>query len=238
MIGGFALLALGAVGCAGAPATNAPSLAATAAALQPSTPVPAGAAIAAAVAAPMASATLDVPTPTPTLVPPKPTVTPTPVPPTPTPVVRGKPQEVEIPKLAITAPVVGVKTTPEGDLGNPEGPDLVGWWMGGPRPGDPGNAVLTGHLDWAGPPARAAVFWRLKELSSGDKIVVKTDQGERVPFVVEWTKVFSRDSAPVEQLLGFQIGRVITVITCEGQFIPSERDYTERRIVRAKLAMA
>jgi sortase A len=152
-------------------------------------------------------------------------------------VFTGTPKQVEMAKIGVNAPIVPVKTTPEGDLEAPPGPDVIGWFMGGPRPGDPGNALVTGHVDWAGPPPRPAVFWRLKELNAGEEFFVVTDKNERLPFKVEWTRIFQRNNAPVEQILGFQIGRVLTVITCEGQFISSERDYTERRVVRAKLAI-
>src|SRR5581483_108451 len=114
-----------------------------------------------------------------------PTVTPTPPPPTPTPVVRGTPTTLEIPKIGVSAPIVPVKTTPDGDLASPDSWDVVGWFVGGPRPGDPGNALITGHRDFAnGPGGRptTAVFWDLGKVNPGDQIVVKTDKGETLPF--------------------------------------------------------
>lgn len=145
------------------------------------------------------------------------------------------PQTFEIPKIGVSAPLVPVKTTASGDLEAPPGPDIVGWWAAGPRPGDPGNALVTGHVDTAGPPPRAAIFWRLRELNAGDQFFVKTDKGERLPFTVESTKLYNRINAPVEQIMGFQIGRVVTVISCEGVF--AQGDYSDRRIVRARLAV-
>jgi LPXTG-site transpeptidase (sortase) family protein len=188
---------------------------------------------------PAASVTPAVPTPTNTMVPPKPTVTPTPPPPTPTPVVRGVPVQLEIPKIGVTAPIVSVGTVPgTGELDAPADPKVVGWFLGGPKPGEPGNALLTGHLDYR--TGDLGVFWKLKELQAGDPIYVKTDQ-ERLEFATETTTVYDRDKAPVDRILGFQIGRVITIITCEGQFIRNSNgpggDYTQRRIVRARLAL-
>jgi sortase (surface protein transpeptidase) len=227
----LAAAALGAVACSRAPSPSATvaAAAATAAAQSP----------AARPAAPdAASPTPAGPTATPTLVPPRPTVTPLPPTPTPTPVVRGTPQTFEIPKIGVSAPVVAVKTSPDGALGSPDRPDVVGWFVGGPRPGDPGNALITGHRDFAnnGHPV-TAVFWDLGKLGPGDQIVVTTDRGESLPFQVESTNLYDRANAPVDQILGYQIGRVVTIISCEGTFIPAERDYTERRIVRARLAM-
>jgi len=46
-----------------------------------------------------------------------------------------------------------------------------------------------------------------------------------------------------DRILGFQIGKVITMITCEGRFIPNPNgqpggDYTQRRVVRARFVAA
>ncbi len=234
LAGVLSSLAVAALGCARGPASpteKVAAAAATAAAVEPAGGRPSAAS---------AASTPAQPTATPTLVPPKPTVTPTPPPPTPTPVVRGTPMTLEIPKIGVSAPIVPVKTTPDGDLASPDSWDVVGWFVGGPRPGDPGNALITGHRDFAnGPGGRptTAVFWDLGKVNPGDQIVVKTDKGETLPFKVESTNLYDKDNAPVEQILGYQLGRVITVISCEGQFIPATRDYTQRRIVRARLAL-
>ncbi|HEY3111597.1 MAG TPA: class F sortase [Chloroflexota bacterium] len=177
------------------------------------------------------------PTPTSTIVPPKPTVTPTPRPPTATPVVAPPPQQLEIPKIGLTAAIVGVGTKPSGELDSPTTPREVGWFVGGPRPSEPGNALLTGHLDFH--TGELGVFWRLKELAPGDEILVKTERGP-LRFQVENSWLYDRDTAPVDRILGFQVGRVITILTCEGKFTPYQGrvggDYSQRRVVRARFA--
>ncbi|MBM4416720.1 MAG: class F sortase [Chloroflexi bacterium] len=140
---------------------------------------------------------------------------------------------MEIPRIGVSADIRGLGTLPSGELAVPDGPRDVGWFAGGPVPGDPGNAILTGHLDWR--TGEIGVFWRLRELAVGDPIFVRNDR-ERLTFVVESSKLYGRLDAPVGEILGFAIGRVITVITCEGDFIAAERDYTHRRVVRARLA--
>jgi sortase (surface protein transpeptidase) len=207
------------------PTSAAPSLAATAAA---------GARVADGASASDAGGASGLPTPTPTLIPPKPTVTPTPKPLVPTPTPSAAPEALEIPKIGVSAPIKGVGTRGTGEMDAPSSPSDVGWFLGGPKPGEPGNAILTGHLDWAGPPPRPAVFWRLKELVPGDEIQVRTAQGP-LTFTVESTTLYDRASAPVDRILGWAMGKVITIVTCEGQFIPRERDYTHRRVIRARL---
>jgi LPXTG-site transpeptidase (sortase) family protein len=231
---GLGATGLAAAACTGLPAgapsptptSAAPALAATIAA---SVPRPAA-------APPSAEVAAGLPTPTPTLIPPKPTVTPTPRPVVPTPTPGSAPQAIEIAKIGVSAPIKGIGTTPTGEMGAPDGPFDVGWFIGSPKPGDPGNAVLTGHLDWAGPPARTAVFWELKKLGPGDDIVVRTER-DALTFRVESTTLYERRSAPVEQILGWAMGKILTIVTCEGMFIPEGRDYTHRRVVRARLVI-
>jgi LPXTG-site transpeptidase (sortase) family protein len=205
------------------PTSAAPALAATIAASAP----PAGKAPANAEVAP--------PTPTATLIPPKPTVTPTPKPVVPTPTPSAAPQTIEIAKISVNAPIKPVGTKPTGEMAEPEGPFDVAWFKGSPVPGDPGNSILTGHLDYRGNPPRIAVFWELKKLAPGDDVVVRTERGP-LTFKVESTAVHEARNAPVDQILGWAMGKVITLITCEGTFIPgSPGDYTHRRVVRARL---
>lgn len=179
------------------------------------------------------TSTVAVPTATPTPVPPPPTATPIPRPtPSPTPVL-GRPQRLRIPRIAVDAPVVPVGITPAGEIEPPPGPHLVGWYAGSPMPGAPGNSLLTGHLDWR---TETAVFWRLRELEPGDLVEVETDGGNRLTFRVESTRAYPVQAAPVAQILGYAIGRVLTLITCEGTFDRQTRDYSHRRVVRARLS--
>ena len=229
------LSACGAAAPATTPTSAAPALAATAAALGRDAAGPAGTPVAAArSAAPNAETAAGLPTPTPTLIPPKPTVTPTPKPVVPTATPSAAPRTIEISKIGVNAPIKPVGTKATGEMDEPDGPFDVAWFKGSPVPGDPGNAVLTGHLDWRGPPPRPAVFWELKRLAPGDEIVVRTERGP-LTFRVESSVLYETRNAPVEQILGWAMGKVITIVTCEGTFIPEGRDYTHRRVVRARL---
>lgn len=220
------LAACGAQSPPATPTSAAPALAATIAA---SAPRPGAA------APPNAEIAAALPTATPTLVPPKPTVTPTPKPVVPTATPSTAPQTIEIAKISVNAPIKPVGTKPSGEMAEPEGPFDVAWFKGSPAPGDPGNSVLTGHLDWRGPPPRPAVFWDLKKLAPDDEIVVRTERGP-LTFKVESSVVYEQSKAPVEQILGWAMGKVITLITCEGTFTPgTPGDYSHRRVVRARL---
>jgi hypothetical protein len=67
------------------------------------------------------------------------------------------------------APVTVNALDPSGVMQNPNGPEDVAWYGFTARPGQGGNAVLSGHLDYHdyGP----AVFARLREMTAGDLVV-------------------------------------------------------------------
>ena len=54
-------------------------------------------------------------------------------------------------------------------------------------------------------------------------------------YAVEWNRVFGADSAPVAEMVGGSNDSLLTLITCDGVFDRSQRQYSDRRIVRARL---
>jgi sortase (surface protein transpeptidase) len=166
-------------------------------------------------------------TPTPTA-----TFTPTSTP-TPTSTEVAHPARLIIPAIRLDAAIVEVSLDPDGALGAPKDPLAVGWYAFGPRPGEPGNALLTGHVDnrYIG----AAVFWFLRELAPGDDIFVETDAGDRLHFVVESSTLYEKDFQQLQEVFGPTDRPAITAISCEGTFDRVNRDYSHRRVVRAYL---
>src|ERR1035437_3088718 len=55
------------------------------------------------------------------------------------------PIRLKIPKINADAPVEYVGLAPDGSMGVPAGPNNVGWFDLGPRPGNIGSAVIAGH---------------------------------------------------------------------------------------------
>ncbi|WP_406042548.1 sortase [Micromonospora sp. NBC_00898] len=91
---------------------------------------------------------------------------PTPVPDRP----AGAPDRVRVPRIGVDSPLTVLGLDRAGALVPPADFARAGWYGGGPSPGDPGPAVLAGHLDSrAGP----AVFAHLGELRPGDRVEVR-----------------------------------------------------------------
>lgn len=111
----------------------------------------------------------------------------------------------------------------------------VAWYDFSVMPGEEGNAVFSGHLEWQGSPA---VFTDLKHLQVGDTINLISENGKRLAYVV--SDRFEVDSADRDALkvMGPTPTETITLITCGGTWIPDPDeqfggDYSERVIVQA-----
>src|SRR6516225_11526280 len=93
---------------------------------------------------------------------------------------RRIPSRLSIPTIGVAASVVPEGLDSSGQLEVPPlfAANLVGWWQGGPAPGQDGAAVIDGHVDNVSGPL---VFWRLKDLRPGDRITVSPS---RVIFIV------------------------------------------------------
>lgn len=141
-----------------------------------------------------------------------------------TPTQPWQPARLRIPLLHIDAPVISVGQTPTGEMDAPTSQAInspywtsVFWYSPGPAPGQPGNAVIAGHVDRAG--GDPAIFWSLGSLSPGDSVSVQTVQGKVIHFTV--TRVVSYPaSAPGQDAVNAVFGPTnehhLNLITCSG----------------------
>ncbi len=140
-----------------------------------------------------------------------------------------------IPKIGVDAPVEPVHVLSDGLLGVPTHNQWedVGWYQGGPIPGQHGSAVIDGHLDRPG--AVPAVFWRLHELNEGDMIMVKDASGHTLQFRVTKIASYPPNNAPLNQIFGNSSGIFLNLITCAGQWIPQQHQTSLRLVVYTTL---
>ena len=115
--------------------------------------------------------------------------------------------------------------------------DVVAWYNFSAEPGTGSNAVFAGHVTWFGP----GVFISLKTVTNGDEVKLVGPNGTQLTYVV--SDVFQVDAYDPDSL---QVMRatdddVITIITCDGDFIDTGDavyggEYPFRLVVRAELA--
>jgi LPXTG-site transpeptidase (sortase) family protein len=135
--------------------------------------------------------------------------------------------------LGVDSPLVSVGLLPDGQMQTPDF-GLAGWYDLGPRPGDPGPAVLAAHVDSKDGPD---VFYRLRELTAGDEVTVHTDTGATT-FVVESSEQVNKDALPTGRIWNDTDEPVLRLITCGGEFDRSISSYHDNIIVYASLAGA
>ena len=141
------------------------------------------------------------------------------------------PVRIEIPSVAVRAPIIRLGLNPDRTLEVPTDYGDTGWWSGGARPGENGPAVIVGHVDsHTGP----AVFYRLSELRKGDKVVVVRRDGSRARFTVQGSERFPKDEFPTARVYGRTDRPTLRLITCGGAFDSSTGHYVDNTIVYAR----
>ena len=141
-----------------------------------------------------------------------------------------RPVRIEIPAIGVRAPVIPLGLNPDRSLEVPSDPNRTGWWTGGPRPGEPGPAVIAGHVDSTSGPA---VFYRLGELRPGTAIAVVRGDGSRVRFRVQRSERYPKAHFPTKRVYGPTTGRALRLITCGGAFDHSTGHYVDNTVVYA-----
>lgn len=142
------------------------------------------------------------------------------------------PVRLKIPIINVDAAVEQVGVDSQGRIAAPTRTDNVGWYKLGTAPGDAGDAVINGHLDWYDGPA---VFWRLGKMKVGDQIMVLRDDGTQAKFVVDATSMMPYD-ASTDGLLTKSGLPSLTLITCAGTWDRQRGTYLQRLVVHAYLA--
>jgi sortase (surface protein transpeptidase) len=145
---------------------------------------------------------------------------------------RPRGPRVEIPAIGVSARVVSLGLQRDRSLEVPTNFATVGWWNGGPKPGEPGPAVLTGHVDSreTGP----AVFYRLRELQPGDKVRYIRRDRSVVRFVVQRLEQHPKADFPTAEVYGDTNRPALRLITCGGEFNDATGHYLDNLIAFAQ----
>lgn len=144
------------------------------------------------------------------------------------------PVRLVVPSIGIDAMVESVGTDAQGRMGVPSSPSHVAWYSPGPVPGDVGDAVIDGHLDWTNGPA---VFWNLGKLHKGDQVIVMRADQSQATFVVDSTRTYPFDARATD--LFSQSGPPsLSLVTCSGSWDRARGTYLTRLAVHASLVAA
>jgi len=150
---------------------------------------------------------------------------------------RSAPVKIRIPGIGVNAPVMKVGRDADGTVQVPPLAEhnLTGWYRYGPSPGQRGPAVILGHVDSA---TGISVFYYLKNMHAGDKVLVTLADGKVAAFAVDGLQRVAKDAFPTASVYGKSGDPSLRLITCGGPFDQATGHYTDNIIVYAHLVSA
>ncbi len=146
--------------------------------------------------------------------------------------------ELILPSAGIRAAIVQVGLTPDGAMGSPDNPFVVGWFNRSAIPGELGNALLGGHRDYQDRDGHidVGVCWKLDETRVGDQLLMfDQEAGRYYVYDIVDIATIRPDSEEAVKYLSQTRESVVTLITCSGDFDEDTHSYEERIVVVALL---
>jgi Sortase domain len=148
------------------------------------------------------------------------------------------PVRLQIPSIGVDTGLLRLGKSRKGEVGVPTGKhkwDMAGWYAGdgGTRPGDPGSAVILGHVDSKIGPA---VFYRVRQLRRGDQIKVVRADGSVVRFSVDRVEQYPKSRFPTADVYYPTLTPRLRLVTCGGSFDPVWGHYRSNVIAFATLS--
>ena len=143
------------------------------------------------------------------------------------------PVRLLIPAIGVNSGLEPLGLLPDDTLEPPHEWGVAGWYADGIRPGDPGPAVIAGHVDSRNGPA---VFFRLRELHAGAITIVRTSDGRALRFVVDSVRQYPKATFPTALVYGPTPLPELRLVTCTGDFDWAARSYLDNLVVSARLA--
>ncbi|NAZ81077.1 class F sortase [Kineococcus sp. R8] len=140
------------------------------------------------------------------------------------------PVRLQVPAIGVDVPLAGLGIAPDGTLEVPTDFQQVGWFEGGPPPGDVGPAIIAGHVDSRSGPAP---FYRLRDLAPGDEVLVTRADGTLVSLRVDGVAQYPKAAFPTAAVYGPVPGPALRLVTCGGSFDRTSGHYRDNVVVYA-----
>jgi LPXTG-site transpeptidase (sortase) family protein len=141
------------------------------------------------------------------------------------------PTRLKVPSLGVDASVEAVSNKDDGSMQTPKNFSDVGWYQPGSKPGEAGNAVFAGHVNNA--LTKSGVFEHLSQVHIGDYVTVEDGSGHSLVYKVMAIDQYPWNEAPAQSIFATTGPSQLILITCDGEWLKSERTYDKRLVVTA-----
>jgi LPXTG-site transpeptidase (sortase) family protein len=147
---------------------------------------------------------------------------------------KSDPVSIDIPKIGAHSSLVPLGLNPDNTVEVPPvtTPLQAGWYTYAPTPGETGPAVVLGHVDGN---HQKGIFYRLKELTAGDRVSIARADGTTALFEVTKVHEVPKQEFEKEGVYDDTAGPELRLITCGGVFDRSAHNYVDNIVVYARL---
>jgi hypothetical protein len=140
------------------------------------------------------------------------------------------PVRIRIPAMHLDSKLIDLGLQPDGSVAVPPRTDVAGWYDGGARPGQPGPAVILGHVDSKDGPG---IFIGLHAVKTGTEIDVDRADGSSVIFAVTKVQKVAKTRFPTDLVYAPTLDPTLRLVTCGGSFDRSKGSYRDNVIAFA-----
>lgn len=145
---------------------------------------------------------------------------------------RSVPVRITIPRIHVSSSLGRLGLNADGTVQVPSAPGQPGWYRLGPTPGEPGSAVILGHVDSVQGPA---VFYQLSALRPGDTLAVQLADGRAAHFRVTAIATYLNADFPAKEVYGSHGYSGLQLVTCGDGFDTSTQEYLGNVVVYTRL---
>ena len=145
----------------------------------------------------------------------------------------GPPVNVSLPSQHASGSVVPIGVDDDEALAIPKDVRTAGWYRFGPAPGQPGSAVLAGHVD--DHLQGVGLFAVIGDLDVGDRIVVTDAAHVQRTFQVIAREEWHKSQVPMDRLFARTGPPRLVLLTCGGDFDKDTLSYVDNIAVTAEL---
>ncbi len=144
------------------------------------------------------------------------------------------PVRVEVPSIAVNAPLIPLGKQANGEVDTPPGEPgaPAGWYKNSPTPGQNGSAIILGHVNTTN--TDIGLFYRLHELTPGKTITVTRSDHTAAVFTVDKVDIYHKANFPTVEVYKNADRPELRLITCGG-YNPATREYLDNTVVYAHL---